>query len=60
MTSYFVAPATSSQAQSIILDHENSDHLWVDIDKVAKSELAFEAYSPEMIDKLKTLMSSGN
>ena len=59
MTSYFVAPATSSQAESIILDHENSDHLWVDIDKVANSELAFEAYWP-MIDKLKTLMSSGN
>lgn len=55
MTSYFTASVTDQQAEHIRLDHENSEHIWVDIDRVNEHELAFETYWP-IIDRFKALI----
>lgn len=57
MTSYFIASVTRQQAASIQLDHENSEYFWIDINKIAKEDLACETYWL-MIDKLKALINN--
>jgi NAD+ diphosphatase len=52
LPSYFFILLSEEEARNIKLDHENSEFLWVDINKIDDYELSFDCFLP-MVNKLK-------